>query len=293
MAHFLLLGGMLFLLFGLVGDNEASTDELVVSRAQVELLAEGFARTWQRPPTQQELEGLIEDHIQEEVYYREALAMGLDRDDTIVRRRMRQKLEFFANDLVDLAGVTDEELQEFYEAHQEDFRPPGRLTLEQIYFNQDRRGETVRAQAVSLLARLSERPDLDLSSEGDRILLPSRLEDVSTTEVERQFGREFSAEISGLPIGEWSGPVRSGFGLHLVRIEERQEPELPALDQVRGAVQREWTALRRQQMEDDFYGGLRQRYSVVIEPWQSEPESSVGATSSAEEEVPSEPGLGK
>ena len=123
LVHFLLLGAALFLVFNIVGDSEESrTERIVVPAGRVAQLTEAFARTWQRPPTEDELDGLIEDHIREEVYYREAMAMGLDRDDTIVRRRMRQKLEFVTDDLVTAVAPTDEQLATYYNQHPDDFR---------------------------------------------------------------------------------------------------------------------------------------------------------------------------
>ena len=148
LVHFLVLGAGLFLLFGLVGDsNVAPADRIVVSSGRVAQLTQIFTRTWQRPPTEQELAGLIEDHVREEVYYREALAMGLDRDDTIVRRRMRQKLEFVTDDLVAAVTPTEEQLETYLRENPEAFRVPTRLSFQQIYFNRDRRGGSPHAEA--------------------------------------------------------------------------------------------------------------------------------------------------
>lgn len=157
LVHFLALGAALFLLYARWGGSgERRDDRIMVSTAQVGLLAEGFERTWQRPPTVRELRGLIDDFVQEEIYYREALAMGLDREDTIVRRRMRQKLEFFAEDLAEAGEPTGEELRVYLAEHPERFRVTGLVTFEHIYFNRDRRGEAEEEDARRLLARLAE-----------------------------------------------------------------------------------------------------------------------------------------
>ncbi len=156
LVHFLLLGLGLFVLFGIVGDSDdAPTGRIEVSAARIAQLNEIFTRTWQRSPTEQELEGLIEDHIREEVYYREALAMGLDRDDTIVRRRLRQKLEFFTDDLVAAVDPTEEQLEAYLSEHADAFRVPAQLSFRQIYFNRDRRGKQATHDAESLLKRLN------------------------------------------------------------------------------------------------------------------------------------------
>ncbi len=267
LVHFLVLGLGLFLLFGIVGDlDDAPTGRIVVSTARVSQLTEIFTRTWQRPPTAQELEGLIEDHIREEVYYREALAMGLDRDDTIVRRRLRQKLEFFTDDLVAAVDPAEEQLETYFSEHADAFRVPSRLSFRQIYFNRDRRGKQATPDAESLLARLSgASSEVDTAGLGDSLMLPGDYELVSEDEVARGFGGGFAAALADLPLGHWSGPVESGFGLHLVLIRERQPGSLPALAEVREVVEREWRNARRNEAGEAFYRSLRERYVINVE----------------------------
>jgi len=267
LVHFLALGLGLFLLFGVVGDSDdAATGRIVVSTARVAQLTEIFTRTWQRPPTEQELEGLIEDHIREEVYYREALAMGLDRDDTIVRRRLRQKLEFFTDDLVAAVDPTEEQLEAYFSGHADEFRVPSQLSFRQIYFNRDRRGKQATHDAESLLARLNGADSAaDAAHLGDSLMLPGDYDRVFEDEVARGFGNGFAAALADLPVGRWSGPVESGFGLHLVLIRERQPRSLPPLSEVREAVEREWRNARREEAGEAFYRGLRERYIVSVE----------------------------
>jgi hypothetical protein len=239
---------------------------IVVSAGKVAQLKEIFTRTWQRPPTEEELDGLIEDHIREEVYYREALAMGLDRDDTIVRRRLRQKLEFFTGDLVAAVDPTEEQLANYLDEHADAFRLPSRVSFQQIYFNRDRRGAQATRDAESLLARLNEASShVDTTTVGDELMLPGEYDLIPEPEVARLLGSEFAAALAGLPVGGWSGPVESGFGLHLVLIHERQSESFPALAEVRQAVEREWRNVRRKETTESFYGGLRERYEVSVE----------------------------
>jgi hypothetical protein len=268
LAHFLVLGAGLFLLFSIVGDSDdrPTGGTIVVSAAKAAQLEEIFTRTWQRPPTEEELDGLIEDHIREEVYYREALAMGLDRDDTIVRRRLRQKLEFFTDDLVAAVDPTEEQLASYLDEHADAFRLPSRVSFQQIYFSRDRRGEQATRDAESLLARLNESSShVDTTPVGDELMLPGEYDLIPEPEVTRLLGSEFAAALAGLPVGGWSGPVESGFGLHLVLIHERQPASLPALAEVRQAVEREWRNVRRKETTELFYGGLRERYEVSVE----------------------------
>ncbi len=267
LVHFLLLGLGLFALFGIVGDaDDAPPGRIEVSAARVAQLTEIFTRTWQRPPTEQELEGLIEDHIREEVYYREALAMGLDRDDTIVRRRLRQKLEFFTDDLVASVAPTEKQLEAYLSEHADTFRVPATLSFRQIYFNRDRRGEQTTPDAESLLAQLNGGGSaVDTAGSGDSLMLPGGYDRVSEDEVARTFGSGFAAALADLPLGDWSGPVESGYGLHLVLIRQRQPGSAPALVEVREVVEREWRNARRQEATETFYRGLRERYVVSIE----------------------------
>lgn len=265
--HFLAIGAGLFLLFGLVGGaGENRTDRIEVSAVQVELLAEGFARTWQRPPTPQELNGLVEDHIREEIYYREAMAMGLDRDDTIVRRRMRQKLEFFTDDILASIEPPEEELRTYLSEHPEKFQVAGRVTFEQIYFNRDRRGDSAVSDAEKLLRRLQAADSkVEPGTLGDPLLLPVEYDDVSQDEVVSRLGRQFAESLDELPIGRWAGPIESGYGFHLVLITDRQPAEAPAFDEVRPVVVREWRAEQREEAKEAFYQGLRGRYEVIVE----------------------------
>ncbi len=267
LVHFLVLGAGLFLLFSMVGDSDdAPPDRIVVSAGQVARLTEAFSRIWQRPPTEGELDGLIEDHIREEVYYREALAMGLDRDDTIVRRRLRQKLEFFTDDLVAAVDPTEEQLQAYLDEHGDAFRVPSRFSFQQIYFNQDRRGQQAMRDAESLVLRLNETStEVDTVALGDSLMLPSDYELISEVEVSHRLGRVFAAAVADLPVGRWSGPVESSFGLHLVLIRERQRGSVPALADIREGVEREWRNLRREEANEAFYRGLRDRYEVSVE----------------------------
>jgi len=267
LVHFLLLGAALFLVFNIVGDSEESrTDRIVVSAGQVAQLTEAFKRTWQRLPTQPELDGLIEDHVREEVYYREAMAMGLDRDDMIVRRRMRQKLEFVTDDLVAAIAPTEEQLETYFAEHPDEFRVPSRVSFQQIYFSPDRRGEQAAHDAESLLATLSAAGStIDPTGAGDALMLPGDFDNIFENDVARHFGTDFASALVDVPVGRWSGPVESAYGLHLVLIRERRPGVLPALEKVRDRVEREWEAARRKEATEAFYESLRGRYEVSVE----------------------------
>ncbi len=266
LVHFLLIGVALFAAYSLMSSRDAvPRDAIIVSADKIEHLAALFARTWQRPPTRTELEGLINDFIREEVAYREGMAVGLDRDDTIIRRRIRQKLEFIAEDIASQIEPSDDELAEYLTAHADQFRVDPRLTFKQVYLNSDKRGNAVENDARELLVAFKGDPSIDARTLGDRILLEYGYADVPLREVASLFGQQFAAAIVDLEPGIWSGPIESGYGVHLVFVDGRIEARLPELDEVRDQVRREWDNERRVDVTETFYSNLLDRYEVVIE----------------------------
>jgi hypothetical protein len=266
LLHFLILGAGIFVLFSTVGDvQDEKSDRIVVSAGKIENLVELWKRTWQRPPTQQELEGLIEDHIKEEVLYREALALGLNQDDTIIRRRLRQKLEFLTDDIV-AVDPTEEQLRSYFAEHPDAFRLPARLSFEHVYLNRDRRGKAASKDAAFLLTRLNGgSASVDPAALGDTLMLPGSFDSVSEPELARQFGKDFVKRLAELPIGPWSGPVESGYGLHIVRIRAREQAKVPPFEDVRQVVEREWQTAHRKDATEAFYQELRARYEITVE----------------------------
>lgn len=264
---FLLLGAGLFALFQQVSDesfpNDGQLEEIVVTEGRIQALSLGFEKVWQRPPSQAELDALIENFVREEVLYREALAMGLDRDDPIVRRRMKQKIEFLSEDLAGLEQPADTELQAYLTANQETYRRPSRYSFRQVYLNVDKRGQSVEAEALEMLSQLRSR-DTDAAVSGDSIMIPRQFDLATERDVERVLGREFLQRLQQTPIDGWQGPIRSGYGLHLVHISKRVDGEIPALDAVRNAVFRDWSAQQREQANTAFYDALRKRYRVTV-----------------------------
>jgi parvulin-like peptidyl-prolyl cis-trans isomerase-like protein len=267
LVHFLILGAAVFLLFKVMVTPGAAPDgKILITSGKIEQLTTAFVRTWQRPPTVEELNGLIEDHVRDEVLYREALAIGLDKDDTVIRRRMRQKLEFLTEDAAAARVPSDPDLQAWLDKHPDKFRVDPRTALRQIYFNSSRRGTGAREEAETLLARLSTPgKKTDASELGDATMLPHELALSSVGEIARVFGDGFAQEVERMEPGRWSGPVQSGYGLHLVYVSERTEGRLRPLAEVREEVRREWLTARRKSDADARYRALRERYEVVVE----------------------------
>jgi len=265
LLHFLLIGAALFWITGFFGGRASERpDRIALTAGDLEQLAVGFSRTWQRPPTAQELAGLVEERVREEIFYREALAMGLDRDDTIVRRRLRQKLEFLSEDLAVLEP-TDADLAAWLAAHPESFRSEPRVGFRQVYLSRDRRGDRLRGDALRVLEQLRAGDGrLDPEALGDPLPLPAEADGLSAGEVSRLFGGDFTARLLELEPGGWEGPVESAYGLHLVFVRDRVPGRVPALGEVRDAVTREWLAQRRSEAREEFYRGLRARYQVEV-----------------------------
>ncbi len=267
LLHFVVLGALVFLSFRFVtSDGDARDDRIVVTPGKVEQLVIGFSRTWQRPPDQRELAGLVEDYIRDEVLYREAVAMGLDKDDTIVRRRMRQKFEFLTEDTSAAVTPTDRDLQLWLDRHQDKFATEPRIAFTQIYFRRGHPGEPASPETAKILASLNHaEPGTAAADQGDATLLPRELPLTRFNEIAAVFGDDFARQIEPLATGVWSGPITSGYGLHLVRVDARTEGKPRPLREVRDAVTNEWMAEQHKQIIDLTYARLREKYAIVIE----------------------------
>jgi PPIC-type PPIASE domain len=268
LVHFLLLGAVLFALdtWFRVPSDAAGGGEIVVSEARVRSLAQNFRRTWQRPPSRAELDGLVQDYVREEVLYREALALGLDSDDTIIRRRMRQKMEFVSEEAAALATPTNQELADYLAAHPDQFQVAPRATFWQVYLDPRRRAKTLEADAKRLLDELNgagSRANAEKLSDS-LLLLEPHYTDVSRVDVARLFGTAFAEALFKAPTGRWVGPIASGYGMHLVRVDEMTPGGVAALAEVRPIVEREWQNERRKKLDEGFYDRLRAKYKVTI-----------------------------
>jgi hypothetical protein len=266
LIHFLLLGAFLFGLHAYLQNSAAPTaQQIVVSAGKIEHLSAIFSKTWQRPPTEEELQGLIDDYILEEVAYREGKAIGLDQDDTIIRRRIRQKLDFIAEDLASQTEPTEAQLVEFFDSRRESYSSDVRLSLRQVFFDPERHDVDLEQEIAALVEKLEEDPANGSPDLGDRSLLEYQYQDVSQREISSIFGDEFAAKVVELPPQIWHGPVRSAYGLHVVIVDQRQSGRLLELDEVLDAVRRDWEHLNRQTLADNFYRGLKEKYQVSIE----------------------------
>jgi len=267
LLHFLLLGTGLFLLYEATNGGASQAPRVIeISAARTAALAESFAVVWMRPPTTAELKGLIDDYVAEEIYYREAVTMGLDQNDTVIRRRLRQKMEFISDSVADAVEPSDAQLQAFLAENAAKFAQPAELTFQQVFLSAERRGDAVRADAEKLLAQLqAHQGPARPTAAGDATMLPPTMEAATPQAIANTFGDAFVQQVDAAPVGQWSGPVESAFGLHLVRVDERGVGKTPTLDQIRPIVLREWQSGERQRQNTSFLAALRDKYEVRVE----------------------------
>lgn len=284
LLHFLLIGAALFFLYGRNSDpaptqgGQAGTTaaQIVLPQADIDQMIAQFGKIWQRPPTDEEKKAIVEDLIRNEIYYREAVAIGLDRGDEVLKRRLRQKMEFILEDISSWTEPTDEELMAFMKKHRDKYLVDPLIAFRQVYVSAYKRGKSADADARQMLALLVKGGDPD--SVGDTTMLESEIRLAPVGEIGKQFGEEFARSLLGLKPGVWAGPVRSPYGLHLVFVKERRSGRLADLEEVREAVKRDWVVLRQKELKDAAYAKIRGRYTVTVEGPRSTP---VAATTKA------------
>jgi len=283
LVHFLLIGAGLFLLFGWrsgsaslpAGPSGPQSAKVVVSEVDIDRMIATFTRTWQRPPTEEEAKGLVEDFVRNEIFYREAVAIGLDRDDGVIKRRMRQKMEFIFEDINAQTEPTDEELLAYMKKRPDPYLVDPQIAFRHVYVNAAKRGKNAESDARQILAQLNQGTDPD--SVGDPLLLAAEIRLSPLWDIRKQFGEEFSRNLLELKSGKWEGPVRSGFGLHLVLVTKRVGGGLPELKEVRETVKRDWTFERQKEVKDAAYAKIRERYTVVVEKTNADKEPASAA----------------
>jgi len=265
--QFLLIGTGLFLAYGwLHGRASFSRDTIVITEGRVEQLAAGFAGLHRRPPTREELDGMVQDAVREEILYREAMALHLDADDVIVRRHLAQKLQFVSEDTHPVPEPTQAQLRDFLAQHPQQFQAERGYSFTQVFLNPQRHGSQLQADAQRLLAALRTAPDdAALVKGGDPFLLDSHFERLPAGETARLFGADFEKALRTIATGQWQGPVTSSLGTHLVLLRLRDEPGPPRLADIQAEVRRAWMNEQRELANARFYAELRRRYDVKVE----------------------------
>lgn len=260
LVHFLLIGGLIFAAFSLFDDSPTNPNsrKIIIGEADLASLSARFESVWKRSPQPEEMQTMTEDLIRERVLVNAALDLGMDRGDAVIERRLRQKMEFFAASIAEAVEPEDGEMEAFYQANAEDYQTPLQLALEQIYL-----GERVSPEdsSAALAALMSGADPAQLRQAS---MLPERFEMTAMRVLDNSFGTGFAASLINFPIGEWAGPVRSGYGQHLVRLSAKSASTLPPLDQVMPKVLSDWQRTKRQDVMDQYYQTLRQGYEIVL-----------------------------
>lgn len=238
--------------------------EIVVTDADVAWLQQTFAKTWQRPPTNEELRTLVERRVRDEILFREARALGLDQGDDTLRRRLARTLEYLAKDAT-AVEPTDDELAVYFEANKARFAIPAARSFAHVYVNLDKRGAQADAEAKTLLNALKAAPEQDITELGDRIMLEQEQRGLAPRDVRALFGDDFAKALFDQPARTWVGPLRSGYGLHLVFVREDVPGEIPPLDTVRDRVRSDLVDKRREDGLNAYVEALRGKYDVRID----------------------------
>jgi len=269
LVHFLLLGAILFGVYALAAPGHDRIEQSKQIRLTIDDLSQlvlVFRSQWRRDPSPEELRSLIEDRVHEEVLYREAIALGIDKDDTIVKRRMAQKMQFLAEDIAAAREPTQKELVTWYETHRDQFASPPRISFRHLYFSPDRRGARAREDAAAALTGLAGKPeDSSLAATiADSFMLQEYYRDRAPEFLGKEFGPNFALTVAKLSPGSWQGPVESGFGWHLVFIDALIPGRVPAFEEVEADVKTAWLAEQKAQASQKAYQDMRAKYTLLL-----------------------------
>ena len=269
LIQFLIIGACIYGAYALLGtpQEDFRGTRVHVDSARINAFIEEWESRWNRPPTRDELEGLIQAYIKEDVLFRQAVAMGLNEDDPITRRRMAQKLEFLTSDLAMMVQPVEGELEKYFNDNSETYRAPDRMTFSQVFFDPDTRGNKTLEDAAEALVALQAagEPGEESMQMGDGLMLQSDFVSMTRAEVARQMGSIFVEAVVQLEPGSWHGPVLSGYGVHLVYLYSYEKPPPAVFEEVEAAVLENWQFEQREKFNADFLENLKVRYEIVID----------------------------
>ncbi|MHC8307522.1 peptidyl-prolyl cis-trans isomerase [Pseudomonas sp. PB3P13] len=262
LLHFLVAGFALFVLYGGLRSSTVNQDpqRIEITPDDIQRIEISWLARWQRPPNEQQLQGMLSEHVKEEILYREALKLGLDKDDTIIRRRLAQKMDFLAEDVASLREPALGVLEAWYSKRQEQYAPPPLATFRHVFFASDKRGSAAQAQAQAALGTLTDKN----SGEGDAFLFKNAYAEQSQDQVAKDFGSKFAIALFQQTPGHWVGPVESGFGWHLVWIDALAKPQAPPFETVAQQVKSDWFSEQRTESKRLSFEALKARYQVVV-----------------------------
>jgi peptidyl-prolyl cis-trans isomerase C len=269
LLHFLVIGMVLFGLYAYINRGRIGIEsprQIVLSLDELRTMTAYFESQWHRPPTPQEFQALVEDKIKEEVLYREGLVMGLDKDDTIVKRRMAQKVQFLAEDVGAAHEPSTAELKTWFEKNADKFALPSRYSFRHVYFSPDKRGTNAHDDAAKTLARIAGQPEDSplIGSAADRFMFQDYYGDRAPSAIAKEFGPQFAVALEKLKPGSWQGPIESGFGWHLVFVDTVIPGRIPAFEEVESEVKTAWLGDQKAQAWQKAYQTMRAKYTVLL-----------------------------
>jgi hypothetical protein len=269
LLHFLLIGVLLFGIYAYTNRGRIGIEsprQIVISLDELRTMTAYFESQWHRPPTPQEFQAMVEDKIKQEVLYREGLAMGLDKDDTIVKRRMAQKVQFLAEDVATAHEPSTAELKAWFEKNSSKFALPSRYSFRHIYFSPDKRGRNARNDAADVLAKITGQPEDSplIPSAADRFMFQDYYGDRTPSAIAKEFGPQFAVALEKVKPGSWQGPIESGFGWHLVFVDTVIPGRIPAFEEVESEVKTAWLGEQKAQAWQKAYQTMRAKYTVFL-----------------------------
>ena len=269
LLQFLVIGAAIYGAYALFAspEDDYRDNTILVDANRIDAMISEWESRWNRPPTRQEIDGLIQSYIKEDVLYRQAVAMGLNEDDPITRRRMAQKLEFLTSDLASFQQPAEGELEQFFEENQEAYRDPDLISFTQIFIDPDARGDATLVDAAQILEQVKAagEPSEETLLLGDRFMLQNYFAAATELDIRRQLGSGFSEQVMKLEPGQWYGPVLSGYGVHLVFVYDFAQAEPASLENVKDRVLEDWHTVKREEFNAEFLKSLKGRYEIIVE----------------------------
>jgi hypothetical protein len=269
LVHFLVLGAVLFGTYSYVNRGRLGIEpsrQIVLSLDDLRIMETYFESQWHRQPTPQEFQGMVEEKVREEVLYREGLAMGLDKDDTIVKRRMAQKMQFLAEDVATAREPSTKEMQGWFDENQQRFALPSRYSFRHLYFSPDKRGKNAQLDATNALMKISGQTEnsIQAASTGDSFMFQDYYGDRTPSAIAKEFGPSFAVTLEKLKPGSWQGPVESGYGWHLVFVDTVIPGHIPAFEEIEPDVKTAWLGEQKVTAWKKAYAEMRAKYTVML-----------------------------
>ncbi|WP_440875176.1 peptidyl-prolyl cis-trans isomerase [Thalassotalea sp. PLHSN55] len=260
LVHFLLISALFFVVYEQLNPPVAEQNIVEVSEGRIIKLHKKFKKVWRRDPTQQEFDAIIKNYVLEEIYNRQAMALGLHQGDSLIRRRLHQKMEFMLEDMTALVTPKAGELEAFYQDHQDNYLDEASYSFNQIYIDTN----TQKVDLKSKIAQANEQVALGKKPHGDNSLLPYSLTNVKSSDVKRQFGDKFYQQLSQIKDNQWAGPIESGFGLHYIELTEHIPAQTKAYDLVQKKVLSDWQDARNKRMKEKYQNELLEQYQIKL-----------------------------